>query len=176
MDEDVSSDVVIINTDSRTMSAREWARNNEYDPHKLFKNIFIDDIKKLVEMSINFVYDIPIPIILAESIVNQRSDYLHEQHAKTLNLKHYITMFLDSVYNIREKIQIPNPLDYLIWDKDDDDLMDFVVACSNIRSNLFRIPFESYFVVKGMAGNIIPAIATSNAIIAGQIVIHVLRV
>jgi ubiquitin-like 1-activating enzyme E1 B len=54
--------------------------------------------------------------------------------------------------------------------------MNFVVSSSNIRSAIFNIPFKSHFDIKSMAGNIIPAIATANAIIAGQIVIHALRI
>lgn len=76
----------------------------------------------------------------------------------------------------------------LSFDKDDDDAMDFVTATANLRAHIFNIPQKSRFQVKckclhayhakwnhayalslyaAMAGNIIPAIATTNAIIAG---------
>lgn len=175
MGEDVSMEEVDTTTDNRAkVSARVWAKNNDYDPKKLFKKIFIDDINYLLKMPVLFINKIIEPIVLAESIVNERSDYLHEPDTKVLNFNQYITMFLDSVKNIKEKFTKSN--DSLIWDKDDDDFMNFVVACSNIRSEIFHIPFKSHFDIKSMAGNIIPAIATANAIIAGQIVIHALRV
>lgn len=66
--------------------------------------------------------------------------------------------------------------DHLVWDKDDKYAMDFVAACANIRSNVFGIPQKSRFEVKSMAGNIIPAIATTNAITAGIVVMHTFKV
>ena len=77
----------------------------------------------------------------------------------------------------------------LSFDKDDVDTLDFVAATSNIRSIIFSIPTKSKFDIKRlprglhgliveMAGNIIPAIATTNAIVAGLCVLqarHVLR-
>ena len=54
------------------------------------------------------------------------------------------------------------------FDKDDDLSMRFVTATSNLRSHIFGIePLQSYYTAKGIAGNIIPAIATTNAICAG---------
>jgi ubiquitin-like 1-activating enzyme E1 B len=62
------------------------------------------------------------------------------------------------------------------FDKDDDDTLDFVAASSNIRSTLFGIDRKSRFDIKQMAGNIIPAIATTNAITAGLCVLEAFRV
>ena len=59
---------------------------------------------------------------------------------------------------------------------DDEAAMDFVVACSNIRSFIYNIPQKTRFDVKSMAGNIIPAIATTNAVIAGGIVMEALKI
>ena len=64
----------------------------------------------------------------------------------------------------------------LVWDKDDAVAMDFVVATSNIRSHIFHIPTKSRFDIKSISGNIIPAIATTNAIIAGLMVVEALKI
>src|SRR6201999_4166178 len=64
----------------------------------------------------------------------------------------------------------------LEFDKDDEDTLDFVVATANLRSYIFGIEPKSKFDVKQMAGNIIPAIATTNAIIAGACVLHAFKV
>jgi ubiquitin-like 1-activating enzyme E1 B len=52
------------------------------------------------------------------------------------------------------------------FDKDDKDTLDFVSAAANLRSHVFGIPTNSEWEIKQMAGNIIPAIATSNALTA----------
>jgi len=44
--------------------------------------------------------------------------------------------------------------------------MEFVSAASNLRSRVFNIPLQSLYDAKGVAGNIIPAIASTNAIVA----------
>ncbi|GIL50913.1 hypothetical protein Vafri_6998 [Volvox africanus] len=62
------------------------------------------------------------------------------------------------------------------FDKDDDLAVDFVTAASNLRSSCYGIPEQSLFDAKGMAGNIIHAIATTNAIISGLIVIEALKI
>ncbi|ODQ81714.1 hypothetical protein BABINDRAFT_170401 [Babjeviella inositovora NRRL Y-12698] len=56
---------------------------------------------------------------------------------------------------------------FVSFDKDDEDTLNFVTAASNIRSFIFLIPIQTKFDLKQIAGNIIPAIATTNAIIAG---------
>lgn len=61
------------------------------------------------------------------------------------------------------------------WDKDDDDALDFATAAANLRASIFGIPLKTRFDVKQMAGNIIPAIATTNAIIAGAIILQSLN-
>lgn len=54
--------------------------------------------------------------------------------------------------------------------------MDFVTAASNLRSSCYAIPPQSAFDAKGMAGNIIHAIATTNAIVAGLLVTEAIKV
>jgi ubiquitin-like 1-activating enzyme E1 B len=63
----------------------------------------------------------------------------------------------------------------LVFDKDDEPVMRFVAAASNLRSYCYGIPMQSYFQAKGMAGNIIHAIATTNAIVSGLIVVQALK-
>lgn len=63
------------------------------------------------------------------------------------------------------------------FDKDDTLSMRFVTATSNLRSYVFGIePIQSYYSAKGIAGNIIPAIATTNAIVAGLQVLQVFHI
>jgi ubiquitin-like 1-activating enzyme E1 B len=64
----------------------------------------------------------------------------------------------------------------IAFDKDDEDTLDFVTASANLRSIVFGIEAKSRFDIKQMAGNIIPAIATTNAIVAGLCVLQSFKV
>ncbi|CAI9101974.1 OLC1v1000152C2 [Oldenlandia corymbosa var. corymbosa] len=64
----------------------------------------------------------------------------------------------------------------LSFDKDDQLAVEFVTAAANIRAASFGIPLHSLFEAKGIAGNIVHAVATTNAIIAGLIVIEAIKV
>ena len=63
------------------------------------------------------------------------------------------------------------------FDKDDKLAMRLVTFASNLRSYVFGIePIQSYYSAKGIAGNIIPAIATTNAIVAGLQVLSAFQI
>lgn len=63
------------------------------------------------------------------------------------------------------------------FDKDDMLAMRLVTAGSNLRSSIFGIgPLQSFYSAKGIAGNIVPAIATTNAIVAGLQVLQVFHI
>ncbi|KAL2936292.1 SUMO-activating enzyme subunit 2 [Bienertia sinuspersici] len=63
----------------------------------------------------------------------------------------------------------------LTFDKDDQLAVEFVTAAANIRAASFGIPLHSLFEAKGIAGNIVHAVATTNAIVAGLIVIEAIK-
>lgn len=64
----------------------------------------------------------------------------------------------------------------LTFDKDDADALLFVASASNLRSHAYGVPLQSPFSVKGIAGNIVHAIATTNAIVGGLIVLEALKI
>jgi ubiquitin-like 1-activating enzyme E1 B len=89
------------------------------------------------------------------------------------SLKENAQVFITSAANLFERIK---KVESVSFDKDDVDAMDFVTSASNLRSHAFGITKQSRFDTKAMAGNIIPAIATTNAIISGLIVMEALKV
>ncbi|KAL4119516.1 hypothetical protein QTP88_012322 [Uroleucon formosanum] len=174
IDEEVSMDER--NDESEILSARNWAIQNDYNPKKLFKKIFYDDITYLLNMEHLYAGKNIKPVLLDESLLDQEHiRYSHVPDSEMLTLEQNISMFWDCITPIKEKWE-KSTNKCLVWDKDDDLMMNFVVSCSNLRSAIFNIPFKTHFDIKSMAGNIIPAIATANAMIAGQIVIHALRI
>ena len=64
----------------------------------------------------------------------------------------------------------------LVFDKDDGVAMEFVSSAANLRMRCYHIDSQSPFVLKGIAGNIIHAIATTNAITAGCMVVQAVHI
>jgi len=62
------------------------------------------------------------------------------------------------------------------FEKDSELDLDFVTAATNLRALTYGIPMQSRFDVKSIAGNIIPAIATTNAIVAGLEVLEAVKI
>ncbi|CAL0303563.1 unnamed protein product [Lupinus luteus] len=90
------------------------------------------------------------------------------------SVKENSTIFLEALklfFTKREK-EIGN----LSFDKDDQLAVEFVTAAANIRAASFGIPLHNLFEAKGIAGNIVHAVATTNAAIAGLIVIEAIKV
>jgi len=164
------------------VSTKQWAQNSDYLPDKLFNKFFYDDINYLLSMSNLWkTRTAPKPMKFgdAESVVvvgdvSPNESVLRDQ--RVLRAGELQELFATSVTNLKEQISKTKEGDHLIWDKDDQDAMDFVTACANIRSLIFSIAQKSRFDVKSMAGNIIPAIATTNAITAGMVVLHAFKV
>jgi ubiquitin-like 1-activating enzyme E1 B len=84
--------------------------------------------------------------------------------------------FSDCVVSIMCEPQRRSRVGGLEFDKDDALAMKFVTAASNLRGAVFGIEPQSFYDAKGIAGNIIPAIATTNAIIAGLQVVQALKI
>lgn len=63
-----------------------------------------------------------------------------------------------------------------VFDKDDDLAVNFVTSAANLRCFCYGIEPQTRFDAKGMAGNIIHAIATTNAIVSGIMVVEALKV
>lgn len=64
----------------------------------------------------------------------------------------------------------------LAFDKDDADALAFVTAASNLRSAAYGVPLQSPWAAKGIAGNIVHAIATTNAVVAGLLTLEAVKV
>ncbi|KKA29342.1 hypothetical protein TD95_001943 [Thielaviopsis punctulata] len=92
-----------------------------------------------------------------------------------------VVVFIDSLSRLSARMQQmretnPNEAPCITFDKDDQDTLDFVAAAANLRAHVFGIALKSRFDIKQMAGNIIPAIATTNAVVAGLSVIQAMKV
>jgi len=162
-------------------STRQWASDCDYNTQKLFQKFFNDDIKYLLSMDKLWAKRRkPTPLdwetITAKGEEKAEMDDGGIKDQKIWNIGECAAVMESSIKSLKESLSKLPTGDHLVWDKDDEPAMDFVTACANIRANIFDIGNKSRFEVKSMAGNIIPAIATTNAVIAGCIVMEAIKI
>ncbi|KAM9754220.1 SUMO-activating enzyme subunit 2 [Menidia menidia] len=167
--------------DIKRISTKEWARSTGYDPVKLFNKLFKDDIMYLLTMDKLWKKrKAPTPLDWKQL---EKSAHPSEEvpasglkDQQVLGVWGHCQLFQHSVETLRAQLQEKGEGAELVWDKDDPPAMDFVTAAANLRMHIFSMNTKSRFDVKSMAGNIIPAIATTNAVIAGLIVLEGLKI
>ncbi|XP_071957367.1 SUMO-activating enzyme subunit 2-like [Antedon mediterranea] len=159
-------------------STREWAASTDYNSEKLFRKLFYDDVKYLLSMDklwkkraapIPLNWDL-LPPEEPSSTTNSNGDIKDQ---RIWDVRECVKKFTDSLAKLKKQYRDQGDL---VWDKDDSASMDFVTAVANIRAQIFGIARKSRFKIKSMAGNIIPAIATTNAVIAGLIIMEALKI
>eukprot|EP00878_Enallax_costatus_P005261 GHUV01005528.1.p1 GENE.GHUV01005528.1~~GHUV01005528.1.p1 ORF type:complete len:689 (+),score=205.63 GHUV01005528.1:3622-5688(+) len=156
---------------------------------RVFERLYSYDIEKVIGMEELWKSRTPptplslkqlIPQDLIPSISTAAQNPAPSAH-KALNLKDQTLwsvednarVFLTSI--VKFLTQRNDEVGDVTFDKDDDLAIDFVTAASNLRSACYNITQQSLFDAKGMAGNIIHAIATTNAIVGGLIVVEALK-
>ncbi|XP_018095965.1 SUMO-activating enzyme subunit 2-A-like isoform X2 [Xenopus laevis] len=173
-----------VDGDIKRVSTKQWAKSTGYDPIKLFNKLFRDDIKYLLTMDRLWrKRKPPVPLEWASlynkencSEIQNESSLLGLKDQKVLDVASYAQLFSKSVETLRDQLREKGDGAELVWDKDDPPAMDFVTAAANLRMHIFSMNMKSRFDVKSMAGNIIPAIATTNAVISGLIVLEGLKI
>lgn len=163
-------------------STRIWAQECGYSTQKLFQKFFNDDIKYLLSMEkLWSKRRKPTPLDW-ECLPSTPSMTVEGEQSNLVDQKVWSVAEcanqLDTAINIlKGKLaKLEGDKAFLVWDKDDIESLNFVTACANIRMHIFNIKQESRFEVKSKAGNIIPAIATTNAVIAGCIVMEAIKI
>jgi ubiquitin-like 1-activating enzyme E1 B len=178
--------------DDHRISTRDWIQTEmeEFNPIRVFNKLFVDDINYLISMKNLWEkrrQPIPIEYEKAHQIKeNNQNDSeqsitpkLNDQRVQTIS--EYVQMFMGSLIQLKQRSdkqrQITNKeTRFLIWDKNDDIDLRFATSSANLRAYIFGINLTSKFDVKSMAGNIIPAVATTNAIVAGITVLQARKI
>ncbi|KAL7798192.1 hypothetical protein V8C37DRAFT_248117 [Trichoderma ceciliae] len=158
-------------------------------PKLLFDKVFNSDIERLRSVEDMWKsrrapealkYD---DVLARASQILESKDSILADGQKAWSLEESLVVFNDSLDRLSKRLlqlkatkapSAPDPT--ITFDKDDDDTLDFVASSANIRSTIFGIDLKSRFDIKQMAGNIIPAIATTNAIVAGLCVLQSFKV
>lgn len=154
---------------------------------QIFDKVFRDDVQRLAQMEDMWKdKSAPEPLsyekLETESINIDPSISQSDQNVWT-TAENFV-VFCDSLSRLAKRFaqeqanaaknSLPSPV--ITFDKDDDDTLDLVTATANLRALIFGIELKSKFDTKQMAGNIIPAIATTNAMIAGLCVLQSFKV
>lgn len=134
---------------------------------KVFRKLFHQDIVISLKETERWKHrKAPIPLILEE--LWDSSVAMDFDAQSVPNGKQSAWLFMHSFSQLLKERS--EEIGEMTFSKDDDLVMNLVSAMSNLRMLVFHIPPQSPFQIKGMAGNIIHAIATTNAIAAGLVV------
>eukprot|EP00002_Diphylleia_rotans_P019001 TRINITY_DN3674_c0_g1_i1.p1 TRINITY_DN3674_c0_g1~~TRINITY_DN3674_c0_g1_i1.p1 ORF type:complete len:479 (-),score=98.69 TRINITY_DN3674_c0_g1_i1:729-2129(-) len=146
----------------------------------VFNKVFVQDIQDLANMADLWKSRLPPSPLNKETLQTQKKSATNVTSATIKDQivwspAENLQKFFDSVHKVSDRLGA-DPDACMDFEKDDDDCLNFVTAASNLRSLIFEIALQSRFDVKAMAGNIIPAIATTNAIVAGMIVVEAFKI
>lgn len=148
---------------------------------EVFDKVFHDDIERLKSMSEMWQTRTPPKSLQYEvlksaidSDVSKRGQSLATQDQSIWSPHDNLSVFCYAIDALSHRAQAGETV--IEFDKDDKDTLDFVAAAANLRSHVFGIPLHSEWEIKQMAGNIIPAIATSNAMTASLCVLEAFKI
>ena len=173
--------------ESQALNSIRQAMGSEDFPRKVFEKVFRDDINRLRSME-DMWKTRKRPTALDFDALSQNASstkpVVASQDQKAWTDAENFTVFCDSLHRLSTRLQQAQASNsetnsvspILSFDKDDTDTLDFVTAAANLRSIIFGIEPKSKFEIKQMAGNIIPAIATTNAMTAGLCVMQAFKI
>lgn len=95
-------------------------------------------------------------------------DDVKDLQTKVHELPVQVNNFIASIEKLKDHQNV-------LFTKDDPIAVEFVTAATNIRASNFSIPMATLFKIKEMAGKIVPAISSSNALGASLQVIECIK-
>ncbi|SLM36487.1 ubiquitin-like activating enzyme [Lasallia pustulata] len=185
-DSDNAKEIETLRQESQALKQIRESMGSDDFPRKVFDKVFKNDIDRLRSMEEMWKTRRPPEALHYDAIRKDASDEgsnVAQQDQQTWTLAENFVVFCDSLRRLSVRLQKAQsqtnegdapPI--LTFDKDDVDTLDFVAAAANLRSLVFGIEMRSKFDIKQMAGNIIPAIATTNAMTAGLCVLQAFKV
>ncbi|KAI8625801.1 ThiF family protein [Xylariaceae sp. FL1651] len=188
-DDDNAKEIAELKKESEALRRIRESVGTDQFPQILFDKVFNTDIARLRSMEDVWKSRTPPEPLQYESVMGQATEaraakeLIVQNGQKVWTLEENLVVFNDSlsrlskrILDLKKQYGENSPQAIITFDKDDEDTLDFVAASANIRSHVFGIERKSRFDIKQMAGNIIPAIATTNAIVAGLCVLESFKV
>ena len=144
-------------------------------PARVIVKIFDDDVHKACRLELLWKNRRPPQPLrfneafradLERMLLDTANDALLRDDTRDWSVLETLYVFWRATQRLQNRITHNNEPD-IAFDKDDEDTLNFVAAAANLRSHAFHIERKFKFDIKQIAGNIIPAIATTNAVISG---------
>jgi ubiquitin-like 1-activating enzyme E1 B len=185
----VASEIQELQRESQALKKIREAVGTPEFPKMLFDKVFNADVERLRSVEDMWKSRRAPEPLKYETLMDQAKEATEAKSTVLANdqnvwsLEESLVVFNDSLERLSKRLlelknakdeSAPEPV--ITFDKDDEDTLDFVASSANIRSTIFGIDRKSRFDIKQMAGNIIPAIATTNAIVAGLCVLQAFKV
>lgn len=165
---DNEEELLALNQGTNELYKLKLARLEPQFYNELVQTLYNTDIEQLLRIDALWkLRKRPVPLEAWK-----HSDEISAQGADMLTNDTELWLVAQNLYVLGEATKrlqqrISGGEDIIYFDKDDEDTLNFVAAAANLRSSVFGIPLKTKFDIKEIAGNIIPAIATTNAIISG---------
>lgn len=172
---DDSEEIDRINLEANELFALKKLIAEEDFPSRVVSKIYDEDVEKSLRLEslwktrekpqvldFNSTYKKDLEQMLADP----KNEAILVDDTRDCSILETLYIFWSSIVRLQNRVIKNNETD-ISFDKDDEDTLNFVVAAANLRSHVFHIELKSKFDIKEIAGNIIPAIATTNAIISG---------
>ncbi|KAF9551989.1 E1 ubiquitin-activating protein uba2 [Mortierella hygrophila] len=189
-DEETAKELAALAQEAQALKAILASAGTEGFAQRVFDKVFHTDIQRLRSMEDMWKSRKPPTPLKYDVIMSSTEDLQMALDATTLEsqnlkdqrvwtLRETIEVFSDSLLKLTSRLTTMRETDAeasVQFDKDDSETLDFVTATANLRAHVYGIEEKSRFQVKAMAGNIIPAIATTNAIVAGMMVMLAFKV
>ncbi|KAJ5953254.1 ubiquitin-like activating enzyme [Penicillium verhagenii] len=183
---DNADEIAKLKQQARQLQEIRDSMGSEEFPHKVFDKVFRLDIEELGAME-GMWKERKAPEALVWDDLQEQSKSVEptisEIDQREWTLPEAFFVFKDSLVRLSKRLKDlqktsspESPPPVLEFDKDDTDTLDFVTATAILRAAIFGIETRSKFDTKQMAGNIIPAIATTNAMTAGLCVLQAFKV
>ncbi|KAJ2029879.1 E1 ubiquitin-activating protein uba2 [Coemansia sp. S3946] len=158
---------------TEAMGSPEFAR-------VVFEKVFSGDIARLLSMPDMWKHRQPPTQLdydeLESAALGSDFDPTSPGTHTAMSLTDAFVLFKYTAGRLAQRLDSDGQGGSISFDKDDEDALNFVAATASLRSYVFGIDQTSIFETKAMAGNIIPAIATTNAVVAGMMVTQAIMV